>query len=221
MVVARFTIGGQLIANQRWSIGFSIVQSGAVQTPTAVEMGTFAQQVYADWISAAWSTTTSGAQALAAIAGSASTVDQCRAYFYGGQQTAIVVGSSSGAAVPGTTTRTQPGQVAIVASLLTGLAGRANRGRVYLPNGTVSTGADGNLATATLQGIANSIANFLSLVRTRSLGGSTVIPVVAGATTIGGPAITTVRVDSVADTQRRRRDQIAPTVTRTASLVVG
>lgn len=220
MAVARLTIGGTLIANQRWSIGVSLVQSGALTTPSAAEMGSFAQQAYADFLSAAWNTAASGAQALNAVVGSASNVDQARAYFYGTSSTAQVVGQSTGAAVPGATSRTQPGQVAIVCSLLTGLAGRSNRGRLYLPNGTINTGADGNLSTALLQGIANSIANWLSLLRTRSLGGSTVIPVVASATGPGVP-ITTVRVDSVADTQRRRRDKIAPTVTRTASLIVG
>ena len=110
--------------------------------------------------------------------------------------------------------------MAIVATLLTGRAGRSYRGRVYIP-GTGATDASGNFTSALATGLATSVANFLSKAATRSLNGGVFIPSVTSATRLENTPITRVRVDNVNDTQRRRRDKVIATASSTVSIVVG
>lgn len=219
----RATFGGRLVAAQRWSIGFSFtdgVEDAAV--PDAATMAALAQQLYADFISSAWSTTASPATPLSARIGSEGNLDQCRLYAYAteGATQAGTVGVSSGAAVAGTTSPIMPPQVAIVASLRTDFPGRSNRGRVYIPNRTAVLSTDGQVTASVCTAVATAVANFLSLARTRTVRGGNLVPIV-DSSTAPDTEVTRVTVDSILDTQRRRRDKLVAATNASANLVVG
>lgn len=219
----RVTFGGRLVAAQRWSIGFSFFDGQEDATvPSAPIMAAFAQQMYADFISAAWSTATAPATPISARISTDGNLDQCRAYAYAvtGAATAGTVGVSTGAAVAGTSAPTMPPQVAIVASLRSDFPGRSNRGRVYIPNRTAVLSANGQVTASVCTGVATAIANFLSLARTRTINGRPIIPIVDSSTTTDSE-IVRVTVDSVLDTQRRRRDKLVAETVASAPLVVG
>lgn len=215
----KVTVGGVLMENQRWSCGFAFTVDGPTATPTGAQMTAFANQMYTDWLSAAWNTTASGAFAIKGLVGNIGNVDQVRAYWRDpATGRAQVVGASTGASQAGTNQRLVPPQNAMVVSLLTDLAGRHNRGRIYLP--WAQSTLNGRIGGGIASGVATSIANFISLARTRQVAGYTLFPVV-DSSTVPQPQITAVRSDNVVDTQRRRRDKVTATETATVTLVVG
>lgn len=223
MTIYRATFGGRLVAAQRWSIGFSFtdgVDDSAV--PDQVTLANMAQQMYADFIAQAWSTSTTPALPISARISTDGNLDQCRLYAYASTSLSAAggVGVSSGAAVPGTSSPTMPPQVAMVASLLTPFPGRSNRGRVYIPNRTAVLSSDAQITASICTGVATAIANYLSLARTRTIRGGPMIPIVESSTSTD-TEIVRVRVDSILDTQRRRRDKLVAVTQASANLVVG
>lgn len=220
MAKLKLTLGGKLVGSQRWSVGFSFGPPDAAPSPSA--LSALATQLFTDFNTSAWSATATAATPLRGIAGIGSTLDQARIYYYPGSSTvAAVIGQSSNAAVAGINSITQAPQTALVCSLLTGFAGRNNRGRIYLPALALSVGTTTGLMNGPdVQKVAVSVANFLSLAQTRSLGGATLLPIV-GSPTAPPTAISAVRVDNVLDTQRRRRDNVVPDITGLATVIAG
>lgn len=211
-------VGGQLAGAQRWSVGFWFGYQGPTGEPSPEAMTTLAGQWYTDWINRAWSTTTS--LKISSLIGSRGTVDSVRAYWYPETESqATVVGVSTAAATAGTGTVQGAPQVAMVCTLLTGQAGRRYRGRVYIP-APVVTNTTANVLTPDPQALATTIADFLSAARLRAIIGGTLYPGVRSIAADTTQPITSVRVDNVADTQRRRRDKIAPTAYGAASIIV-
>lgn len=220
MPYAKITIGGQLAGAQRWSVGISLAPQGAGEpSMSPAQAGAFATQLFTDFNTTAWSTTTTGATALKDLLGTQGTLDKVRFYLYGNQSQAQIIGESTNTAVAGTGSVKCPPQIALVATLLTGLAGASYRGRIYLPCLTYSADGSGNIATGIPALVATSLANFFSVVRTRTAGGANWIPAVSGAA--GSNPVSAVRVDNVLDTQRRRRDKIVPTARGAANVIVG
>jgi hypothetical protein len=130
-------------------------------------------------------------------------------YYYNGGSTAALQAQNSGINTPGTSAAAQlPDQCALVVSLLTGIPGRTKRGRLYLP--PMSAGlmnGNGQLSSATCTTVAAAMAAFFNGIRTSANGAQ---PVVASATAGTKTPLTSVRVDSIVDTQRRRRNKIIP-----------
>lgn len=216
MPIARVVIGGILAGAQRWSIGVNLQVAGST-TPSPAQMNTFAQAVYASFLSNVWSNASSG---LNGFASSSANVDSCHAYYYPVTITsgATATGVSSGAAVAGSGVRSNPPQSALVVSLRTALAGRKGRGRVYLPIGVMSYNTNGTIGS-TLSGLATNFAAFLTNVSSGiALAVQGVTPIVVGLTVPTGSTITSVAIDNVMDTQRRRRDKIAASATVTANV---
>jgi len=216
----RMVVGGVLVGAQRWSIGLSL--DGNTVPPDPVAMNVAAVQMFNDFNTAAWSASGTGLTPLKNLASAQATLDSVRLYYYPtGATQATLVGASTQAPVVGSGGISNPPQCALVVSLLTGFAGRKNRGRMYLPCLSDDVTAVGQLSTGRAQLVATTVANWLSLVRTRSVttGGNS-IPIVYSETA-GNSAIASVRVDSLIDTQRRRRDKLTPTQTGAANLVVG
>lgn len=114
-----------------------------------------------------------------------------------------------------------PPETAIAVSLTTAVTGRRGRGRFYLPQngtGSLSTDNDGSLKPTVTQGIANSAAAFLSATTFTAPGGSVEVdPIVTGEPFIRYARVRGVRVGSVVDSQRRRRNAI-PEVYASAAL---
>lgn len=99
-----------------------------------------------------------------------------------------------------------PNQVATVVTLLTGRPGRSYRGRTYLP--PVHTAAmlgTNQLSTANATTLANAYAGYLQGVHDSSSGA----PAVVSSSKLGAMTlINAVQVDTVFDTQRRRRNKV-------------
>lgn len=104
-----------------------------------------------------------------------------------------------------------PYQVAVVISLQTDTATRHGRGRLYLPAPDVSMCTNGGLSSTCL---TNLDAGFTALFDSLNTDGLT--PVVRNRTAHSSTTITSARVGSVFDTQRRRRNKIAETYTAIA-----
>jgi|GEM_PF-6232599 len=110
---------------------------------------------------------------------------------------------------------TLPNQCAIVASLLTARAGRTGKGRIYLPALGASYGStgDGTLASNVTAIYATRMKELIDSLNT-ALGALPNTPKIGvqsktASSQLGGSytgaAITSVRVGSIVDTQRRRR----------------
>lgn len=103
----------------------------------------------------------------------------------------------------GTISVAQAPQVALVASLRTAGFGRAFRGRMYFPCSNPPNAVTGRIGGSTAGAAAVAVKNYLSAWKA---GGS--IPVLISRSRGTSTNLTYVEVDSVLDTQRRRRDQI-------------
>jgi len=101
-----------------------------------------------------------------------------------------------------------PYQVAVVISLLTDTATRHGRGRLYLPAPDVSMCVDGKLSSTALTNIDTGMTALFD-----SLNTSVLTPVVRNRTAHSSLNVTSARVGSVFDTQRRRRNKIPETYT--------
>lgn len=114
------------------------------------------------------------------------------------------------------TARTVPYQLAVVHSLIGGTAGRNTRGRVYLPLGTSGALSLGQVSNTTCANMATAFAAYLTGINATTIAGDPVQCSVGNPASSAGPfRIGTVIVDSVVDTQRRRRDKIAKTAVGT------
>lgn len=211
MSYGRIVLGGVLAGAQRWSIGLNLDVSNTT-TPLPSQMQTFAEAVRALFDADVWS----GTPAYKAMVGTASNFDVCHAYFapVGAPPPPFYVsGDSTGAAVAGTGARSFPAQTALVVTLLTAASGRSARGRSYLPLGIGSFTTGTSNLSASFAALATGFAAFIAAVNGSSMGGNTVSCVIRSNTGhFGGPLpITRVKIDNVADTQRRRRDKITAT----------
>jgi hypothetical protein len=99
---------------------------------------------------------------------------------------------------------TLPNQCAVVVSLRTALAGRTNKGRIYLPVGNMALDSNGQLPAGDSALIVSWAKRFLDSLNTIASPGKVEI----FSTKLGtGTPITTVAVDSRVDIQRRRANR--------------
>jgi len=105
-----------------------------------------------------------------------------------------------------------PPQNSIVASLVTSVLGAHGRGRVYLPGiNRTAIESYGTLATGGPVVIAGHMVTFLaagSIIGTIPLSDHWVKPIVTGPTRTDYGVVSSVRVGTIVDTQRRRRNQL-------------
>lgn len=114
---------------------------------------------------------------------------------------------------PGTGSIRLPDQVATVVSLRTGLAGRSFRGRMYLPLNGLSLDANAQLSSSSIGLVADAAKD---LVDDINAGGLEVV-VMSATQTLTTP-VTSIIVDSILDTQRRRRNKLVPALTATRTM---
>nr|CRY96131.1 hypothetical protein [uncultured prokaryote] len=217
VTILRATIGGRLAGAQRWSVGFTFGLTSVFPTPD--QASALATQLFTDFDTSVWSNVSGGASPYKGYVGTPSTLDQCRVYVKESSSApAAIVGSSSNAAVAGTLTPAQAPQISLVVTLEDGLAGRSHKGRIYLPFRASVDDPVAGINVGRAQTLATQVANFLSLARTRGTGGVTLTPIVSSLTSTN--PITRCSVDTILDTQRRRRDKIVGTRVGT-NLIVG
>lgn len=134
---------------------------------------------------------------------------ELRAYYYSGGEFGSVAEFS--ATVPldantGAGSPILPDQCTPVASLRTGRAGRSYRGRMYLPYPKLALTAAGQMGSSAADDLATAVAACITAIN----GGGMAVSVVS-ATQASAVPVTNVLIDTVVDTQRRRRNKISPT----------
>lgn len=208
----KVTLNGAIGADV-WSTGFWTTVIAPV-TPTGAALNTWAESVRALFASTVWTASVGG---LNGQNTSAVSFANAKAYWY--LDGALVQqGVSSGSALVGTSTTAHPAYTACACTLQTGLAGRSNRGRMYLPaTGTTITAATLQFAAAAAQNSTN-LATFLSAVNGTAIGGSTPVVAVVSQAHLATHKVTAVRADSIPDTQRGRQNKVTAISTSSVAL---
>lgn len=193
-------ISGTLANNEIFAFGFQLDGSGITGQLSLTQLqGTVSAALTSGFL-------TTSVKALFSTTTVFTTVSL---YYYTGGTKAALQSQNAGINTAGTSAGIPlPNQCAEVVTLQTGIPGRSKRGRAYLPPVTVtSLTATGQVASANCTTLANAFAGMLSAIKGGTNGAT---PVVASATQNAKTPITAVRVDSLVDTQRRRRNKSLP-----------
>lgn len=192
-------MGGTLNGTDTWSTATAAVVSGG--TPSPADMNGIANAASVLFATEFWTSPSNGWKHEVSTTTAWST---CKTYFYpAGSTVSTVSGVKALTADFGTLVTGIPPQCALVFSLLTGFPGRKMRGRNYLPSTNRITSA-GHAITTAVTNASTLWANYLSAINDMTTGPLS-FNVCVG--TGDCPAITSVKVDDVIDTQRRRRDK--------------
>jgi hypothetical protein len=214
--VKRVTISGTSFGGaEQWSTGFYVGAVGAdVSNPT---------QAFADAIRTAWTTFFQSTGAAIGNLWKTDNVKVAQVGTDGKTNLSNVVYAPYGTPiVGGNAAAAFPPQIALVASLENaGARGLAAKGRMYLPGVSAAVNGSGQIATAGVTGITTAMKTFLDAVNAAAPTGERVILASQGrrvkqpdgsyAVTPGTAVnadVNRVRVGSVYDTQRRRRNQL-------------
>lgn len=201
---AYLTFGGALPGGEEWQCGLHGELNGNVASPTGMaNIALNARTPLTTWWNSA---------GVAAFVGSGTTLTTIRAYLFPANATKATAVGGASLSLSGTGTSSLPNQCAIVLSLRTGDPSRRGRGRIYMPMNKTGVASNAQLTTGQVSALATATATLLQdLAAADSVG-----PVLGG--TSANP-VTSVVVDSVVDTQRRRRNQLTPLFTATANVV--
>lgn len=130
---------------------------------------------------------------------------QLDSYYYAGGTAAAAHGQAPMVFAGTAPFGIHPTQIAVVATLRTALNTRRGRGRIYLPaTGVQMTGTYPLLATSTVNAMLDALALMLTARKLDPL----VAPVVVSQTGSITSPIISVDGDTIADTQRRRRNKL-------------
>lgn len=203
--VVKYVVGGGA-ASDTWSIGVWQSLTGLGGNPTPAQMNSAALSRLNGFDTAVWSASLGP---LKAENSPAMNLSFCKSYLYrNGVLTAQGVGNKT--AVPGGATTLLPLFTAICFTLLTGISGRSYRGRVYLPaTGIVGSSTTGQIAT-THQQLATNLGLWLGGFApddTSFPGDPTTYAGVLSQTKAAITKITSVRADSLYDTQHGRTNK--------------
>nr|CRY97567.1 hypothetical protein [uncultured prokaryote] len=198
---ARLVIGGQIDAVQGWSVGLSL----DVETPPTTDELVAWLPDAATAVEAWWG----DSQGPKTINKPGCVLSQLAAYGYTAPGTPAVasavlaVGPLAGINGP-----EQPSQCSLVASLKTPYPGRRNQGRIYIPFTAGGFITNGLVQAATAQTIAQTTAALIvALAATTINGTTTAAALIAGSGDSQFRYVSSVVVDTVPDTQRRRADK--------------
>lgn len=139
------------------------------------------------------------------------TVDSVGGYVYDDAGALVEIAQSGTSPLAGTGSVTRPHQVAVVASLLTGIPSGRTRGRLYLPLLSAPITPDsGRISSTTTQLVANELSECLTDLRAAGydVANDALTAVVVSTTYQQATPINQIRVGNVFDTQRRRRDAL-------------
>jgi len=101
-----------------------------------------------------------------------------------------------------------PTQTALVASLLSGQAGRHNRGRSYLPCGATAMSTGPKISTSVVDAVCQAHRDLLHNIEIIGYGSSTTLGAVILRNASTPVDIQSVKVDNEPDVQRRRADKV-------------
>lgn len=197
----RIVYRGSLPNGERWQTGFWLQGN----EPTSNLEAQNAAQIEFD--SEGTTTGSSLWNVIKAFLNPAVTLDLVTVYSYpAGGTTAQYIGSSTGSPHVGAASgNIAPNQVCMVASLLTGQAGRSYRGRMYLPVGISTWSATtGFFTSSNMTNVATALATKFTDFNAASGEGKVVV---VSQTRTVATQVLSVRVDSRPDIQRRRADR--------------
>jgi hypothetical protein len=129
--------------------------------------------------------------------------DEVRSYTYTGSSTATWVGRAD-MSISGSSASRGPLQQCVVATLLTGLSGRRNRGRMYWPASGLATQTGYQVSASVVTALSQQLADIFNEINGNEAAG--VVSVVSQTGSTSHP-VTSVRVDSKPDIQRRRANK--------------
>lgn len=203
---SRNVISGALPNGEMWATSFWCDEAPSDQAATQTQ----ANKIAAD-LNARWSVTGSPTN----FASSGTTFSTLTTYSY--LDTTGKAKYVAEAALTGTSSNTQscPNQVSIVTTLLTGNAGRRNRGRMYWPCNAPPGMTNGELPSAWVDNLAAWLSGTITAVN-GDLGGQHVCVL----SQVGGTShsVNAVKVDSRFDIQRRRADREHPAYQKTVTV---
>lgn len=191
MAIFKHVLGGPQSAGDQWTSGFHSQGSGPVESAHAA----FAAQVQAAL----------AGQGLAQWLPAATTIGDLTTYLLDTATGRAQAVTRSGVNIVGTGTGAQPSpRDAVVCGLRTAIPGPRGRGRMYLPAPSLNNwDADGLLAAAARQGIANAVGAMLG-----GMAGAGYVPGLFHLGNAAVDAFNAVTVGTVAGTQRRRTNKI-------------
>ena len=202
---------GMLAAPQTFSFGLWFEVPAPYDGPTMASWLTS--------VASAFSTYRSATGGLKDMLGSGEAMTELRSYSYAiGSNTPVAVAAQANT-LGGAVARVLPYQCAVVHSLRSATPGRGGRGRCYVPlaqNGLMSAG---QLTSAGTVSIAAAFAAYITALNATTPGGFPTKVVIANPlASTSAPIVTNVVVDSVVDTQQRRRDKV-PIIASTSHTV--
>lgn len=214
--IKRVTISGtSFLGAEQWSTGFYIGAVNAdVSNPT---------QAFADAVRTAWTTFFTSAGAGIGNLWKTDQIKVAQVGTDGKTHPDNVLYAPYGTAITGPTAGTvYPAQISLVASLEnSGARGLAAKGRMYLPGVTHVVQSNGQISTANVTSTVTALKAFIDAVNAAAPTGEKVILASQGRRTknpdgtysvVPGTSVNSVvnrvRVGSVLDTQRRRRNQL-------------
>lgn len=196
----RVVIHGTAPGNEIWETGFWMTGTGVDNQDDA---NSLAEIIWAE-LSA---TDNSGAMTItmAQMASQLQTWTSVRVYAYpaGGTIAQFIGEHVLASPMSGSRTLHLPNQCSQVLTLLTGAAGRSARGRMYLPNQGLSLGGDGQADVGTVTAVANGWATAFTDINASDTGKI----VVVSQKLVAARQVTSVRMDTKVDIQRRRANK--------------
>lgn len=203
---ARVVIEGTTRTSEIWQTGCWVEN---VAVASQADADAFASAVHDDFVSELLGT-------VRAMLPDNASCTAIKVYCYPtGGTTATYISEVPVSSGTGTGGHNLPEQICMVATLLTGVAGRRNRGRMYFPAFGVAIAAD-NQFDSTLPGaLADALAAWFTDIASINAPSPVVVYSVAGSAV--NPVVT-VRVDSKPDIQRRRVNREAATSTASAAV---
>lgn len=212
--ILRIVVGGKMGADT-WSIGSWRLYSGMTGTPTPAQMNANAAAWLGTFNSLVWSPASGGLKLINQLGVDLST---CTTYMYRAGQLAAQ-GTASQTAVAGSAGSSHPGYVACAVTTLTNAAGRSKRGRIFIPvqSGTIDANSlqfSGGIST-----VVTNLASWMATGTDTTLPGSpTGSPIVLSRTTSSTAQITSLRADSIPDTQHGRTNKLVAVSRWTATV---
>lgn len=199
---ARIVFRGALDGGEIWESGFWVHGSVPTSNDNAEGLAGAA-------LGLATSTDNSGALHTCAedLWDAFTNVSEATCYSYpNGGIAAEYIGTNTQTPLVGSGAGRCPNQIALVISLRSAAAGRRNRGRMYMPATGPTLSASGQVSPSVTAAVCSSWANFFG--DWNALSGNPQVSVVSRIGAGAVAPVTRVAVDSVLDTQRRRRNKV-------------
>ena len=187
--------GGEIWESSFWTVGNPPADAAAATTLADLLWDTFASNSPGPWFTT-----------LQSLCSANTLLNRVRTYVYsGGSDRATFVGEHvSATGLSGASSQVTPNQIALVMTLRSSLAGRAHRGRMYLPATKLGLSTTGNVQDGITAPVANAWATGFGVWNAASEGKVSVVSSIGAGSSV---LVTSVAVDTRPDVQRRRANR--------------